>query len=148
MNTKKEFGVLLVDDSDDDLFLIQRAIRSADSWQVKGIATDGEEALQCLEKLLDADLSLDLIVLDLNLPIYNGFEILVKVRERAETSEIPTIIFSSSSRKSDMLQAYRLGASAYLTKPGDYPELETTLNKMLRFFSPVSTATAANAQRT
>lgn len=65
----------------------------------------------------------DVIFLDINMPVMNGWECLKKLKSTEDFSQIPTIMYSTSSAKKDIDQAYRLGASLFLTKPEDFKEL-------------------------
>jgi DNA-binding response OmpR family regulator len=75
-------------------------------------ARDGEEALAMLA---NPDLTLDLVILDLNIPKISGFAVL----ERRRTKEPPVVVFSSSWREADARKALSLGACDYVEKPLD-----------------------------
>lgn len=125
-------SVFLAEDSEDDIFLVTRAIESMGLAEVNFVAREGEEAMQLIR---DSTLgAIDLVLLDINLPVRNGFEILVKMRETPALANVPVIMFSSSSRDSDIRKAYLLGASAYVFKPSDYDELKDMLARIARFF--------------
>lgn len=129
----ERLSIFLAEDSEDDIFLVTRAIDVVGLADVRIVARRGEEALRLLRGCAAG--SIDLLLLDINLPIRNGFEILVKVRESPVLAEVPVVMFSSSSRESDIRQAYLLGASAYAFKPSDYDELEVMLAAIIRFFT-------------
>ena len=74
-----------------------------------------------------------LVLLDLNLPYWSGFEVLAWIRQQPHLSRVPVIIFTSSSRPDDIARAYDVGANAYLVKPNALSDL-TTLTLALRDF--------------
>src|ERR1051325_2897000 len=92
------------------------------------IARDGQEAIDYLEAhLLDpaqkeAHLP-SVVLLDLNMPRVNGFEVLTWVKSKPEFSKLPVIIFSTSDLQSDVDRAFALGASDYIVKPTETQDL-------------------------
>jgi CheY-like chemotaxis protein len=66
----------------------------------------------------------DLIVLDLNLPILSGHEVLNAIKAHHELSLIPVIVFSVAQEGSEIRKAYELGASCYVIKPKQYDDFE------------------------
>lgn len=76
----------------------------------------------------------DLIVMDLNTPTVNGFDVLKTVKSNSVLRSIPVVVWSNSSAPEDVQRAYDLGASAYLVKPGEWETLESTLTALARFW--------------
>ena len=113
--------ILLVEDNSDDEELIVRCLRKAGSGSLITVARDGAEAL---DYLFGAGTTTgerpDLIILDINLPKVNGFEVLEKIRGNARTAHISVVILSSSDMQRDISQAYALGASSYVRKPVEF----------------------------
>jgi CheY-like chemotaxis protein len=64
-----------------------------------------------------------LVLLDLNLPYWSGFEVLEWIRQQPQLRRLPVVIFTSSSRPDDIARAYDAGANAYLVKPNALGEL-------------------------
>ena len=62
----------------------------------------------------------DLILLDLNLPKKNGFEVLAEIKQDDELKVIPVIVLTTSKSDEDVLKSYQLSANCYITKPVDY----------------------------
>lgn len=125
--------MFLAEDNPDDVYLASRAIEQSGLARLEHVASDGREAFDLLQRFETG--STDLILLDVNLPIRNGFEILAKARELPALAAVPVMMLSSSTRKSDIREAYRLGASAYLHKPSDFEELSSLFTSMLAFAS-------------
>ena len=73
----------------------------------------------------------DLIICDIQMPYIDGFEFLVKVRERGFTSHTPVIMLSAKSESKERIKCYKLGAQDYLTKPFNPEELELVIKKNL-----------------
>ena len=104
--------ILLVEDSAGDKLLVQQVLASCPVAFKLHVARDGEQALQMLA---DANLEVDLIILDLNLPKICGLGVL----ERYHPKDTPVVVFSASSRQTDKEFALALGASDYIQKPID-----------------------------
>ncbi len=90
----------------------------------------------------------DLILLDINLPDYYGFEVLKQLQ--IENTNIPVIVISAYSDRKTKLHSFKLGASDYMTKPIDLEELEARIRVHLRyknfFNTPISNETAFNIE--
>lgn len=123
--------IFLAEDNDDDIFLISRAIEGDGIAEVRDVAREGQSAVDILRSY-DSE-SVDLVILDVNLPIVNGFEILSKIRRTPWLQDLPVVMFSSSSRRTDVDLAYKMGASAYVYKPSDYSELRNIINSLIKF---------------
>lgn len=113
--------ILYVEDEESDAFLLKHCFLKLGIHDPFQLVTDGEEAIAYLSgngAYVDRDhYPLPcLILLDLNLPKKNGFEILEWRRRHSLISLIPVVIFTSSSNPEDIRHAYELGASAYLIK--------------------------------
>ena len=93
------------------------------------VATNGREAMQLLEERAGiADVpQIDLMLLDINMPIMDGFEVLHALSADARLKQIPVCILSTSSDESDMRRARDLGALAYMVKPPTRQQLEEAL---------------------
>lgn len=105
------------------------------------VATDGEEALQFLRKQGKYSESVrpDVILLDINLPKVDGFEVLADVKADDQLRRIPVVILTVSADEHDVLKAYDSGANTYFNKPGvndDFAELANTIKKYWRAASP------------
>lgn len=111
--------ILLVEDSEADAYLTKKALRAGLPDSHITVVEDGEKALLSLEK--EEHLALgqrtDLIVLDINLPRVDGFEVLAHLQTIPPSRHIPIIILSSSTSERDIERAYQLGVYCYLTKP-------------------------------
>lgn len=116
---------LIADDDADDASLFCEALCQI-SMPMKCYAV--ENGREVFEFLADGKTGRpDIIFLDINMPIMNGWECLKKLKTNPDFSSIPAIIYSTSSAKQDIDLAYRLGAILFLTKPEDFDELRKIL---------------------
>jgi len=89
------------------------------------VARDGKEALKLFDKH-----RFDLVILDIMLPIYDGFEVAKKMREKS--LQIPIMILTALSAADDRIQGLEIGADDYITKPFHLKELLLRVKRMLR----------------
>jgi CheY-like chemotaxis protein len=125
----RDASVLLVDDDEDFIRIARRAIDRAGIRARVAVAHDGDEALRALglEGAYDVPRRPPVVVLlDLNMPARNGWDVLKRIREHAVTHELPVVVVSSSDRPRDVRQSYALGANSFVVKrfdpgkPGEY----------------------------
>jgi CheY-like chemotaxis protein len=115
---------LLADDDLDDTELFCEVLIDIDKSIVCHCATDGREALKILEGL---PANPDLIFLDVNMPVMNGWQCLKLLKEDERYRQIPVIIISTSSHQRERNIAASLGALGYFTKPSNFLELVQVL---------------------
>ncbi|USZ73463.1 response regulator [Natronosalvus halobius] len=109
--------ILLVEDNPGDVRLTQEALRDAKFDARLHIALDGIEALNFLK---DGESPCpDLILLDLNLPRKDGFDVMEEIRNDPDLTHLPILVLTSSTAKEDILSSYERYVNAYLTKPDD-----------------------------
>jgi CheY-like chemotaxis protein len=126
MNT--HLNVLVAEDNADDVFFLQQAIKKAGiGWRLDSVS-DGIAALAYLNGEGDfSDRSAhpfpSVMLLDLNMPGMNGFEVLEWVRKDSRCSLLVVHVLSSSSREADIRRAYDLRANSYAIKPSRVDEL-------------------------
>jgi CheY-like chemotaxis protein len=130
-------AILLVEDNEDDVFLMQRALKRAGIINPVQLAEDGRIAIDYLSgsgKFSDraAYPVPKAVFLDLKLPIKDGFEVLSWIRSQPELKEMPVIILSSSSEPADVDRAAELGSNSYMVKPPTGPGI-LNLAKMLNW---------------
>lgn len=133
---KNKLNVMWVEDSYSDIMLITHALQENNFHHSVQFINDGAEAMDCLYKKgkYASIPTPDLIILDLNLPKKSGREVLLEVKKNDEFAHIPVIIFSTSSNKTDISEAYSLNANSYLIKPNTYEELLVQLERLERFW--------------
>jgi two-component system response regulator len=109
--------LVLVEDSPDDEMLSLKGIANAGIPCRVTVRRDGQEALEHL--LGEFEPPPTLILLDYNLPKFNGLEILTRLRANERTRLIPVVIVSGSNKGSELTECYRVGANSCVTKPFD-----------------------------
>ena len=80
----------------------------------------------------------DLILLDLNLPRYDGRQLLERIKSDRELCHIPVIVLTTSSAEEDILRSYQLHANAYVTKPADVDKFMAAVRQIDKFFVEVA----------
>jgi CheY-like chemotaxis protein len=114
--------ILLVEDSDDDVFLITRAFKSVGLVSPLMRATDGRDAIDYLSgKGAYADRVKfpmpSLVLLDIKMPFVTGLEVLRWIRSQPPFASLPVVMFTTSNQECDVRSAYGSGANAFLVKP-------------------------------
>lgn len=122
--------VLVVEDSDEDFEVFERALRSFTDGLVMRRCLDGDEALD----LLEGGLRPDVVVLDLNLPGTDGREVLETIKGDPEMQLLPVIVLTSSGLPGDVRGAYRAGANCYLAKPATPAQFDDAIQILRRFW--------------
>ncbi|HWX21977.1 MAG TPA: response regulator [Candidatus Binatia bacterium] len=127
--------ILVVDDDDNDVFLLRRALTKAGVHNPLFVARDGQEAIDYLagaapysdrgQYPLPA-----LLLLDLKMPRVNGFDVLAWKERRPQLRQLPVVVFSSSSQAADQARARTMGAVDYHAKPADFQELVRLLKNL------------------
>ena len=110
--------VLLVEDSEDDTRVAQRAFRLRGMQGRLANVSSGEEALRYLRTRLTSGNMLvpRVILLDLKLPGMGGHEVLRQIRADERTRYVPVVVVSSSNQEQDIRKSYWLGANSYVRK--------------------------------
>lgn len=130
----------MVDDAEEDIFFVQRALAKAGRDNLFRAVHSGNEAVAYLKgdgcfKNRNEYPFPNLMLCDLKMPGLDGYDLLRWLREHSECKVIPTVIFSSSSLDSDVQHCYVLGANAYVKKPNSLEEMSQALDALYRFWS-------------
>jgi DNA-binding response OmpR family regulator len=91
------------------------------------ISTDGRQAIENL----DDDQLPDLVLLDIILPLADGFEVLNEIRSRHGWKKVPIIMLTSKTQEMNVVRAFESGADDYVTKPFQLGELMVRINRLL-----------------
>lgn len=128
--------VLLVEDDAEDELMTREAFDDHKLTNTLHVVRDGEQALHFLYRrgrYAEAPRP-DLILLDLNLPRYDGREVLEQIKADPDLSAIPVVVLTSSTGEEDLLRSYRLHANAYITKPVDFSQFADVIRRIDNFF--------------
>jgi len=138
--TSRQYPILLVEDNEDDVVIIRRAIEKRGIRNRLYVVPDGEEALNFLRKegkFRDAPRP-GLVLLDLKMPKTDGFEVLKQVKNDNDLKIIPIVILTSSGRAEDVRRAYTLGCNSYLVKPEKFEKLTETVMEIDQYWLKTS----------
>lgn len=116
--------ILYVEDEENDVFLVKYGLQKASIDHPLKVLTNGQEAVDYLSGAGDFSNREEhplpcLVLLDINLPLLSGMQVLRWVREQKAFRDLPIIMFSSSEQPRDKEQARELGATDYLLKPAN-----------------------------
>jgi CheY-like chemotaxis protein len=118
--------VLLAEDNDADRILYSELLTDMGIDIIE--ASNGEQVIESLKQ------QPNLILLDLNLPLKSGLEVLTEIRNRSEYKLIPVIILTSSNSPYDVKEAYNNGVNCYVVKPYDIESIRDLLNAFKSFW--------------
>ena len=116
--------ILIVDDEPNIVISLEFLMEQ--NGYVVRTAGNGDEALQCL-----AEFRPDLVLLDVMMPVRNGFEVCQKIRENPEWAGMRVIMLTAKGREVEVTKGIELGADAYVTKPFSTKELVESVRAML-----------------
>ncbi|WDF66132.1 response regulator [Flavobacterium sp. KACC 22763] len=125
----REKIIYLAEDDEDDRLLFFDGVQDLELQAAGKAACDGQELLNMLDKT--AERLPDMIFLDINMPIKNGFDCLEKIRSREGALKEVRIIMLSTSKSPDNIElCYKLGADFYAVKPSSFQGLKDLLQKV------------------
>jgi CheY-like chemotaxis protein len=138
-DSRHPVAILIVEDDPGDQMLIREAFAEPglDSPPKLAVVGDGEEALDFLYQRGShtAAFRPGLVLLDLNLPKYDGRAVLEQIKNDADLCSIPVVVFTTSANTDDVTGTYLLHANAYVTKPVDFDDFTTAVRQINRFFT-------------
>ncbi|AOW98211.1 response regulator [Moorena producens PAL-8-15-08-1] len=135
-NTIQRIEILLVEDNPGDLDLTKATLKNSNIRNNIETFTNGKEAMAFLrrESPYTKAPRPDVILLDLNLPVMDGREVLAQIKSDPKLSLIPVIILTSSDSDQDILTSYKLNANAYVTKPFELEQFVKVLKSIENFW--------------
>lgn len=138
--------ILLVEDNEYDLILTREGFRRAKLQVNLHHVDNGEECMAFLRKEgrhAQAPTP-DLILLDLNMPVMDGREVLAELVADDRLRHLPVVILTTSADERDILDMYRLRCSGYIVKPVDFEQFQRVVHELANFwFTVVVLPTAA-----
>ncbi|HJT05196.1 MAG TPA: response regulator [Pseudonocardiaceae bacterium] len=138
-NPQHDVHILLVEDDPGDVLMTQEAFEHHRIRNPLHVVTDGAAALRFLRRegeYTDATRP-GLILLDLNLPLINGREVLAEIKSDEQLRRIPVVVLTTSQAEEDIVRSYNLHANAYVTKPVDFTRFMEVIRQIDEFFLTV-----------
>ncbi|MDO8965257.1 response regulator [Algoriphagus sp.] len=129
--------ILLVEDNEGDILLMNEALLKRPSVKKVSVAKNGQEGIDFVNKeknFQDAETP-DLIILDINLPLKNGYEVLKALKGSEKTRMIPIIVFTTSSTAKDVDKSYEALANLFVSKPSNIEEIEQAVDSLESFWT-------------
>lgn len=128
--------ILLIEDNAADIRLTKEVLQESKIVNSLDVVRDGVEAIDFLKKRgkFSNTSKPNLILLDLNLPKRNGFEVLEIIKQDKELKRIPIVILTVSNAKEDLIKAYNLHANSYVIKPLEMKEFYKIINSIVDFW--------------
>lgn len=132
--------ILLVEDNEDDVVIIQEAFVESRFVNVINAVSDGEEALAYLrqEGKYHAVALPGLVLLDINMPKKNGFEVLQAMKSSPRLRALPVVMLTMSDRDEDVMRSYASGACSYIRKPVDLGQFHTVIKQFELYWTMIS----------
>lgn len=139
-NTIKPINVLIIDDNRADVRLVEEIFKKGKLYLNIQSVENGQEALSYLKKedqYKDKECP-DIILLDLNMPVMNGFEFLENIKKDERFKRIPIIVMTISKSDEDVLKSYNLHANAYIIKPVDLNQFICAIQSIENFWLTIA----------
>lgn len=140
---ERPLEILLVEDSQQDVVITCQALARSHLKHRLWIARDGQEALDFLFRREPYDEPSraprpELVLLDLNLPKVNGFDVLRAVKTDQLLRRIPVVILSTSEREEDITACYLLGANTFIPKPLEFDKFQNIIRVVYEYWGQVA----------
>jgi CheY-like chemotaxis protein len=127
---KRSYTILYVDDDIDDLHLITEAFEKYTDHLTVIHAYNGFEGLMALDRMCKEEALPCLVIIDINMPVMDGKQMLKKLREGSLYQDLPVILFSTSQSQTDGAFADKYDAE-FFSKPGKYSELKALVEQFV-----------------
>lgn len=135
-NAWRPYEILLVEDREEDVEIAKYAFRGVTVPYELNVVGDGLAALEYLrnESPYEKALRPDIILLDLNMPVMDGRELLAALKRDDALKSIPAVVLTTSSAPEDVAYAYRAQAAAFITKPYELVRFSQIIRSFTNFF--------------
>jgi CheY-like chemotaxis protein len=142
MSSVQEVTILLVEDDPGHARLIEKNLRRSSITNDVIMVSDGQQALdylfgegqytggECASPLL--------VLLDLNMPVLDGYQVLERMKADERTRRIPVVVLTTTDDTREVSRCYDLGCNVYVTKPVDYQQFSEAIRKLGLFLSVVT----------
>jgi CheY-like chemotaxis protein len=132
--------ILLVEDNEDDIVLVQEALAGSKLVNLLYVVRDGEEALAYLKhkgKYQSAVMP-GLMLLDVNMPKKNGFEVLDEIKAEPALRYLPVVMLTTSGTEEDVFKSYTKGACSFIRKPVDFDKFQEVIHQFSLYWALVA----------
>lgn len=119
-------NLIFCEDDDDDRFLFNDVLQEMNSKLKVDFVANGVRLMELLKHYVP-----DLLFLDLEMPFKNGLECLVEIRSNPRLKDLPVVMFSSTTRQSNIQTAYEMGAHLFLIKSPAFSEYASSIKAVL-----------------
>ncbi len=132
--------ILLVEDNPADVRLIQIILEDAEFHVNFTVANNGKDAMTILRREDDHNNAArpDMILLDLNMPVMDGREVLAALEKYPDLGSIPVVVLTTSQSQEDLEYAYSKCISSYITKPVDVHQFNAKVRDLLNYWTNVA----------
>jgi CheY-like chemotaxis protein len=142
MSNKQEILIVLVEDDPGHARLIEKNLNRSNITNDMLVLTDGQQAVDYLfgegayagtqrpTRLL--------MLLDLNLPVLDGYQVLKRMKSDERTKHIPVVILTTTDDAREVARCYEFGCNVYITKPVDYEQFSEAIGKLGLFLAVVT----------
>ena len=141
MAGKREVSILIVEDDPGHTRLIEKNLKRAKISNSIETVNNGQEALDYLfgEGAYKGHVrpSPLLVMLDLNMPVLDGYQVLERMKADDRTKQIPVVVLTTTDDAREVFRCYELGCNVYVTKPVDYEKFSEAVQKLGLFLSIV-----------
>ncbi len=134
MQNGHEVSILIVEDDAGHARLIEKNLKRSNITNSVTAVSDGQQALDFLfgtgafaGKEIPAQL---LVLLDLNMPVLDGYQVLERMKADPRTKRIPVIVLTTTDDPREVARCYELGCNVYITKPVDYVKFADAIAKL------------------
>jgi len=132
--------ILLVDDEQAHTTLIERNLRRVGFTHEIVKLENGQQALDWLDQFepVDGSVAAPFVLLDINMPVKNGIEVLTEIKGNKNTRHIPVVMLSTTDNPEEIDQCYKLGCNAYITKPIMHDEFMEKIRELGLFINIIN----------
>lgn len=136
-------AILLIEDDPGHALLIEKNLRRGGIAYDIMVLDNGQKAVDYLFKqgdyAGDKHAAPPLILLDLNLPVLNGYQVLQIIKQDERTKQIPVVVLTTTDNPQEVQRCYELGCNMYITKPVGYDQFSDAIQRLSMFLSIVKT---------
>lgn len=142
MNNQEEVTIVMIEDDEGHSKLIEKNLRRSG---IDNKIIHFDDGLKAADFFFDSDYSPDgnpiLVLLDLNLPGIDGYEVLRRLKNNPKTQKVPIIILTTTDNPKEVEKCYELGCNVYMTKPVEYEAFAESIRKLGLLLSVVKIPT-------